>query len=447
MKNKTYRILTFFCLIVGLFTLGCQQDEYFSDSSIDLQFSNDTIKFDTLFSALGSTTYYFKVYNPSNKNLNIDEIRLMGGENSDFKLNIDGRATWLLNNVRIAKKDSLYIMAEVRKNRQLYNQDSIAFTIGDKQQLLQVRAYSRDAFILNDSVLQNGYIFTEGTPYLILGDITIAEGDSATIDAGAELFFNNTSHLYVNGKLNIKEQPGKNKAWLTFIRYYNSWYTDSYGQWEGIVIGSQSIKNTITGARITGANNAIYVEDTLGVNTEIQLQLSKTIIERAVAGITGKNARIAVDNSLIADCNRIGVNLTKGSYQFFHNTITSAERRPLLRIDSSASAEFGNCIISRDYTGTDNTSISIGNDVQNYKFNHCILKVSSTWDTSDPNHYVGVITDSLPRFVNGKTSDFRLSKESPAIGKGNPSISAQYPEDIVGSIRRNDIGAYSYIEE
>jgi hypothetical protein len=55
-----------------------------------LSFSLDTLVFDTVFTTIGSTTQQFKIYNNENKTLNIEEIELMGGANSFFRMNVDG---------------------------------------------------------------------------------------------------------------------------------------------------------------------------------------------------------------------------------------------------------------------------------------------------------------------------------------------------------------------
>ena len=59
-------------------------------SKENLTFSVDTIVFDTVFTTVGSTTKQFKIYNPSSKSIQIDEIELMGGDQSPFRLNVDG---------------------------------------------------------------------------------------------------------------------------------------------------------------------------------------------------------------------------------------------------------------------------------------------------------------------------------------------------------------------
>ena len=41
-----------------------------------LSFSTDTLKFDTVFTSLGSVTRSFKIYNTNNKRVKINQIKL-----------------------------------------------------------------------------------------------------------------------------------------------------------------------------------------------------------------------------------------------------------------------------------------------------------------------------------------------------------------------------------
>jgi len=53
-------------------------------------FSSDTVMFDTIFTSIGSATRNFRVINPYDTDLTIDLIKLAGGEDSKFRINING---------------------------------------------------------------------------------------------------------------------------------------------------------------------------------------------------------------------------------------------------------------------------------------------------------------------------------------------------------------------
>jgi hypothetical protein len=84
----------FYPIIAVLLLAGslvqCRKERLNEDSSAQLEFSNDTIFFDTVFSTVGSATQYLRVRNPYNESIRIDEIALESGSASQFRINIDG---------------------------------------------------------------------------------------------------------------------------------------------------------------------------------------------------------------------------------------------------------------------------------------------------------------------------------------------------------------------
>ena len=122
-------------LIIIIVIFGCKKNDIIQSSKSEiLSFSVDTLLFDTIFTTIGSTTRYLKVYNNSDENLNLDLIALNQGNNSSFKLNVDGEANNLIENIMIRAQDSIYIFAEVTidpngVNSPLIEEDLIYLTI------------------------------------------------------------------------------------------------------------------------------------------------------------------------------------------------------------------------------------------------------------------------------------------------------------------------------
>ena len=102
------------CLISLVFILSCSDDEPITQPEAKLEFSTDTLTFDTVFTAIGSATRLFKVYNRHQQPIVISQIRLDGGSLSNFRLNIDGNPTLETTNLEVPAEDSIYIFAEVK---------------------------------------------------------------------------------------------------------------------------------------------------------------------------------------------------------------------------------------------------------------------------------------------------------------------------------------------
>ena len=94
--NKT--ILTTLILLLILF-FGCKKNNILTSSIYDINISADTVLFDTLFTTIGSTTKRIKCYNKNNGIINISQVNLQNGENSPFRINVDGESGVIFKNL------------------------------------------------------------------------------------------------------------------------------------------------------------------------------------------------------------------------------------------------------------------------------------------------------------------------------------------------------------
>ncbi|MFT5582343.1 MAG: hypothetical protein ACI9G9_001608, partial [Psychromonas sp.] len=126
-----------------------------------LNFSTDTLVFDTVFTTIGSTTKNFKFYNPSKAILNIEEIELMGGESSPFRINIDGIKGHFIRNIEMEGKDSLFAFIEVtlsvnNGNLPMIVEDRIRFRSNGKDQFVQLAVWGQDAYFHYNDINAEG---------------------------------------------------------------------------------------------------------------------------------------------------------------------------------------------------------------------------------------------------------------------------------------------------
>ena len=71
-------VLISFVIAFSLIAISCKKDKGFTKNHLD--FSEDTLLFDTVFTTVGSVTKRFKVYNNNASPILIDEIELMENE-------------------------------------------------------------------------------------------------------------------------------------------------------------------------------------------------------------------------------------------------------------------------------------------------------------------------------------------------------------------------------
>ena len=163
MQHKFQLVLLF---IITILSFSCEKEEYYDSSSIKLEFSQDTIMFDTVFTTIGTATKYLTIKNPYNKTVKVSSIYLAGGKDSPYRINIDGFSGTKLDNYEIKGKDSLYVFVEVtidpnNSDFPLVVNDSIIFNYKNNAQDVNLISWGQDVNLINGN--ENGII--EGTQH------------------------------------------------------------------------------------------------------------------------------------------------------------------------------------------------------------------------------------------------------------------------------------------
>ena len=108
LKRVSYIILISGVLLLAMMT-SCKKDETYATELAQLEFSCDTMAFDTVFTQMGTTTRQFKVYNRGSEAVEFDAVTLAGSYNSRFRLNVDGDTSMVARNVTVAAGDSIFV--------------------------------------------------------------------------------------------------------------------------------------------------------------------------------------------------------------------------------------------------------------------------------------------------------------------------------------------------
>ena len=106
------QIITAISIITFLF-FSCRKESFISSPDARLSLSADSIKFDTVFTTVGSITQSFKIFNDNDQKLLLSKVKLMGGAGSAYKININGLAVIEADNIELAANDSIYIFVTV----------------------------------------------------------------------------------------------------------------------------------------------------------------------------------------------------------------------------------------------------------------------------------------------------------------------------------------------
>ncbi len=485
-----------------VFFSSCRSDFDTSESSGQLEFSKDTVFLDTVFSNLSTATYSLKVYNRSREDIFIPQVSLKNGENSLYRLNVDGVAGSSFDNVEILARDSIYIFIEttvpsaaMEENEFLYT-DKLEFRSQSHLQEVPLVTLVKDAIFLypkkdargipqkipvgrdenGEPILVSGFEldqdqlhFTREKPYVIYGYAAVPGAATLYIEAGARIYFHADSGILVpkNASIQVKGAPStdpekmENEVIFQGDRLQGL-YRNIPGQWGAIWLQKDSKDHLFEHVTIRNAGVGILAEGTTLSPTSVKIK-NVQIYNSALSGIRAENTGITAENLVINNSGQASLYINGGNYLFRHLSIgnywqQSYRQAPALFITNISEegpapikALFQNSIIY----GNEEREIGFELDETfpvEVLFSHSLLKFSSGqelggfYDFSNNEMYNNIWLNEDPLFVSPKENDLMLQESSPAINKGDPGVAQEVPLDILGSDRipKPDLGAYEF---
>ncbi|WP_330444190.1 hypothetical protein [Flavobacterium sp. C4GT6] len=440
-----YSLLLFFFGVFVLTFTSCRDDFEFEPSQGGLEFSRDTVYLDTVFTNIGSSTYTLKVYNRGDKDISIPTLTLGEGEDSKYRLMVDGVPGRVFNNVELMAHDSMFVFVETTINYDEFVNTENTFLYTDQiefhstqmaPQKVELVTLVQDAvflypqrndegmyesipvsetddtqiygFNLNEQENGNELIWTDAKPYVVYGYAAVPNGKTLNIRKGAHIHFHENSGLIVrdNARLNIGSinDPAtqENTVIIEGDRLEPD-FADIPGQWGALWLQEGSTTN-ICNVIIKSATVGILAEGNNG--TAISLRLRNTQIYNSTnVGLLSRNSTIYGENVVINSAGQAAFAGTLGGiYQFRHctfaNYFNSFNQVPVLLSDyletedailvNNFNASFENCIMY----GSSNFGIlfdRVGDLPFEYTFTNCFIKFIDNINrfTNDPMYNFG----------------------------------------------------------
>lgn len=301
------KLLLIIPLIIGLSamlitTSGCKKNQFAKSGNLD--FSTDTLVFDTVFTTVGSTTLSFKLYNKQKQRLKIDEVQLMGGSISPFRINADGIAGNFIKGLEVDPNDSLFVFVEVTLapnggTLPMIIEDSIRFKTNGTNQYVNLAAWGQDAYFHYNDTTNTG-TWDNDKPHVIYGYAAIPEGETLTIPEGTDVYLHKNSLLFVyKSSLNIN---GTRTNPVTFQGdRLEPAYDDDAGQYYGIYF-QEAQPSTINYCQIKNATSGIHLFSADPTNTQATLRVSNTtILNSSSYGVfLYRKSHIEMENCIVA---------------------------------------------------------------------------------------------------------------------------------------------------
>ena len=433
-----------FYFLILLMVVACKDDDSFSaSSSLKLSFTVDTLKLDTVFSRTPSSTYSFWVHNRNNDGIRLQSIRLKRGNQSGYRVNVDGiyldNANGAqTNNVEIRKKDSILVFVELtapevyRETPTLVEDDLLFLLESGAEQKVLLQAWAWDAIKLYSPVIGEDSVIDSRVPYIIYGDMTVKEGVTLTI-RNTSFYFHEGSGLEVYGRLNTENCLMRGDRLDRMFSYLP--YDRICGQWKGIHFYASSTANKLIDTEIRNPEYGIIC-DSAAIGDAYRLRMLRCVVHNCKGvGVELNKAYALLENcqltNTLGDC----LSISGGNAEIQYCTIAqfypfSANRGVALYLTNQYSSLERFICEGSIITGYEEDvvmGVQKGDDTAfNYSFNNCLLR---TPKVDDAEHYNDIIWESINDSIQGTKHfvtideenlyyDFHLVPESPAVGLG-----------------------------
>lgn len=318
---RLYHALLFLLFVlpqVGLLT-SCDPDtEIRTGSDITLEFSVDTLKFDTVFTARGSATRSFRVYNRSDEAIQIDRISLAGMTGVEYTFNVDGMQGPEVTDAVIWAEDSIWVFVEVEVDPTAPTDvspfvaiDEIIFETGETRAEVVLQSFGQNATyigfrgdFLGISCNNGTVVWDSELPYVIRGGLFI---DSCTLQmmAGTEVYITggiarnddigifNDGLIFVLPDGSLQMLGTRDEPILVQTDRLEPEFQEEVGQYRGIFLGPLSQNNIISHAHLLHGIEGLIVDSLAEVDID-----NSVIAYTAGAAIRGSNARVSATNSI-----------------------------------------------------------------------------------------------------------------------------------------------------
>ena len=433
----------FYVLIVALLTVACEDEDKFSTGAgMRLDFEVDTLKLDTMFSNTPSSTYKFWVYNRQDNGLRLQTVRLKKGNQTGFRVNVDG--IYLdnsngsqISNVDIRRKDSLLVFVELTAQSThqldpiLVEDDLLFVQENGKEQAVNLRAWAWDAKKLYDPVIEKDTLIESAVPLVIYGDLTVKEGAELTL-RNTTLYFHDAGGMEIYGSLKTEDCVLRGDRLDRMFDYLP--YDRISGQWEGLHFYASSTDNELVDTEIRNATDALVMDQAILNENAYRLVMDHCVVHNSKGdGVKVTNSNVLIDHCQLTnakgDCLAVRGGMAEISYctigQFYP---FDAERGKAIRFVDEEDCPLKRFVcegtIATGYA-EDVVEGELTKEDVDYSFKNCLLRMPAI----DNSHFKDIIWESPTDEIEGKDQfvkideenldyDFHLSEQSTAKGKG-----------------------------
>ena len=386
------------------FLPGCEPKEELVQTTGRLEFDQDTVLFDTVFTTIKTVTKRLWVYNRNSGAVKTD-IRLAGTAGATYSLIINGDAGTAQSGVLIRGNDSLQVLVravlgdngQATAPKKFLVEDQVNFRTNGNEQNVKLVAYGQNAYFHYADLVLTNTTWRTDKPHVIINasrkignntfifGVLVGENITLTIPKGARIYSHAGAYLQVDGTLRVNDDfvPGTGATDTVkannpnIVRFQGDRlegdYADRPGQWGGIVFTATSRNNSIRYTEIKNSTFGALLYNPKALVPHPDLALTNSVIRNisgsnisfanatasAGGGVISYSGDVAATNCLFTNCGEYAVaGVGGGVYDF--NFCTFANYTPAFRRET-ASLTFTN--EKADGTGKLPLSFSLRNSI------------------------------------------------------------------------------------
>lgn len=458
MKTFIFNIISI--IFVTVAAVSCIEDSVATSPQVQPEFSVDTLKMDTVFTAQGTPTFRFTVYNRHDKILNIDRISLRSGAKT-FRFNVDGFSGTSFSNVEIRPNDSIFVFVEatVPENGVAGITDVIDhldFLTRGVTRTMVIKASGVDVTRHRGEVITSDVTWTAEYPHQIFDSLVVARGATLTVSPGTRLLFHDGAKMKVDGRLIVNgsaEQPVHFAGDRTNNVVGSISFDLMASQWQGLVFSPESRGNMMSHAIVRNTVSGVLA-DSLSQVTLVNCRLRNS----AGRALTAWHSELTAAGCEIADAPYGAIMLHGGKARLDHCTFTSyylfsAPRAELIQFshadddtDDGSGLPRLEALFTNSIIYGLNSDLSLGDlSATGVTFTNCLFKSEG----SDDDNFISCIWDADPLFYTVRNEyifDYRVKPDSPAIEAADESLALPLSaKDFYGTPRQATLGAYEFV--
>lgn len=471
------RLLQFiiFLSILGSMATACIEDGFDTSPSAQPVCSVDTLDMGLTFTELPTPTSRFTIRNHGGKQLNVSRIALRDESDQRFRLNVDGQAGRVFENVEIRPNDSIYVFVEATlpansspEPREVFA--PLDITVNGVTQQVTLKITGQDVITKRGVVITGSERWSAEYPYRILDSLVVAPGAHLTLEAGCMLHFHDNTEMTVRGTLTTEGSVEK-PVNMAGDRLHNVVADISFdlmaSQWSGLYFAPESRGNALSHTVVRNTVNGVGVDSLAQVSF-----LNCRLRNSAQYALISKYADVTLEGTEVAEAASGLFAMVGGTVKALHCTFANyylfaalrGAALQFLHTDPSRAqegsempflkADFINCIVyglgtdlglakPKDEWSAPQTPDFSATDI---RFAGCVFKSEEIADT----HFSFCLWDTDPMYATVRSEyhfDYRLLPESTLHGVALPEYLTETSADLYGTPRlpRPTPGAYQTV--